>query len=68
MNPEDLNQLAQCTPHPRSLGVVMWEIVTGERPQRGSLRMPRVPEECPQASLGGLAACLHFVWLLPSLA
>ena len=26
----------------------MWEIITGEQPQRGSLRLPRVPEECPQ--------------------
>ena len=31
-----------------SFGVVLWEIVTGERPRRGSLRSPRVPEECPQ--------------------
>ena len=27
---------------------VLWEIVTGERPQRGSLRAPLVPTECPQ--------------------
>lgn len=27
------------------------QIVTGERPQRGSLRMPKVPEECPQVRL-----------------
>lgn len=43
-------------PHPtlppapcnRSFGVVLHEIITGEQPLRGSLRMPRVPEECPQ--------------------
>ena len=28
---------------------MLWEIVTGERPQRGSLRAPLVPTECPQA-------------------
>ena len=27
---------------------VLQEIVTGERPMRGQLRIPRVPEECPQ--------------------
>lgn len=31
-----------------SFGVVLWEIITGERPQRGRLRSPRVPQECPQ--------------------
>ena len=30
----------------------MWEIITGEQPQRGSLRLPRVPEECPEVRLG----------------
>ena len=39
-----------------SFGVVLWEIVTGERPQRGSLRPPRVPEECPQVGSLQLAA------------
>ncbi len=24
------------------------QIITGERPQRGQLRLPRVPEECSQ--------------------
>ena len=37
-----------------SFGVVLWEVVTGERPQRGSLREPRVPQECPQVR-GGAA-------------
>ena len=30
-----------------SAAVVLWEIVTGERPRRGSLRPPAVPRECP---------------------
>jgi hypothetical protein len=58
-----------------SFGVVMWEIMTGERPQRGSLREPRVPQECPQVRSGWkwhaegagggwelvYTACRHFV-------
>jgi serine/threonine protein kinase len=31
-----------------SLGVVLWEIVTGGKPVRGALRDPIVPLECPQ--------------------
>ncbi|PRW57729.1 Serine threonine- kinase CTR1 [Chlorella sorokiniana] len=42
-----------------SWGVLLWEIVTGERPQRGQLRLPRVPEECPQAASDLLLQCLH---------
>jgi serine/threonine protein kinase len=34
------------------------QIVTGERPQRGSLRMPRVPEECPQEVSDLIMQCL----------
>ncbi|KAK9836929.1 hypothetical protein WJX81_000389 [Elliptochloris bilobata] len=30
-----------------SLGVVLWEVVTGERPHMRQLRELRVPEECP---------------------
>lgn len=26
------------------------QIVTGDRPQRGNMRMPRVPDECPQVN------------------
>ena len=26
---------------------MLWEIVTGERPQRGHMRLPVVPQECP---------------------
>ena len=39
-------------------GVVLWEIITGERPQRGSLRMPRVPAECPQEVCDLCLQCL----------
>ena len=31
-----------------SFHVLMWEVLTGEKPKRGSLRAVRVPEECPQ--------------------
>lgn len=50
------NHLLRIPLHPtcRSFGVVVWEIITGERPQRGQLRMPRVPEECPQVGHVGL--------------
>ena len=30
-----------------SLGVVLWELVTGELPVRGGMRRVRVPRECP---------------------
>lgn len=35
------------------------QIITGERPMRGSMRMPHVPEECPQvcAAPAGLSQC-----------
>jgi serine/threonine protein kinase len=41
-----------------SFGVVMWEILTGERPQRGNLREPRVPQECPQVRGNGMLRAL----------
>ena len=34
------------------------EIVTGERPRRGSLRPPRVPQECPQQVADLIVACI----------
>ena len=30
-----------------SYGVVLWEVITKERSQRGNWRPVRVPEECP---------------------
>lgn len=36
----------------------MWELMTGERPQRGQLRMPRVPQECSQADCDLLLRCM----------
>lgn len=40
-----------------SLGVVLWEVVTGEMPQRGARRMPRVPQECSAEVLRLIQAC-----------
>ncbi|PRW58424.1 serine threonine- kinase isoform B [Chlorella sorokiniana] len=40
-----------------SLGIVIWEIVTGEIPTRGTMRDPRVPEECPQSVLDLINRC-----------
>ncbi|GAB4822983.1 hypothetical protein N2152v2_010029 [Parachlorella kessleri] len=42
-----------------SLGVVLWEIVTEEVPQRGRLRDPDVPQECPQAVADAIQACMQ---------
>eukprot|EP00884_Botryococcus_braunii_P016160 jgi/Botrbrau1/3227/Bobra.174_1s0004.2 len=39
---------ATCAADIYSFGVVLWEIVTGERPRRSCIRAPRVPEECSQ--------------------
>ncbi|PRW56736.1 Serine threonine- kinase CTR1 [Chlorella sorokiniana] len=41
-----------------SFGVLLHEIITGEQPMRGSLRMPRVPEECPQEACDLMMRCL----------
>ncbi|KAL4439258.1 hypothetical protein ABPG77_004160 [Micractinium sp. CCAP 211/92] len=41
-----------------SFGVVLWELLTGERPVRGHLRLARVPEECPQEVLDLMLRCL----------
>ncbi|KAL4428402.1 hypothetical protein ABPG75_002491 [Micractinium tetrahymenae] len=41
-----------------SFGVVLWELVTGERPVRGQLRLPRAPEECPQEVHDLMLRCL----------
>ncbi|KAL6766593.1 hypothetical protein ACKKBG_A36650 [Auxenochlorella protothecoides x Auxenochlorella symbiontica] len=39
-----------CTPQADifSLGVVMWELITGATPIRGAMRAVRTPEECPE--------------------
>lgn len=41
-----------------SLGVVLWELVTGETPTRGSMRPVRVPEECPADVAALIAQCM----------
>ncbi|KAI7845918.1 hypothetical protein COHA_000464 [Chlorella ohadii] len=41
-----------------SFGVVLWEIITGQRPQRGQLRTPHVPNECCLETRALLMECL----------
>lgn len=38
--------------------MLLWEIITGERPLRGNLRLPRVPEECPREAADLTMRCL----------
>ena len=40
------------------MGVVLWELVTGETPVRGSMRAVRVPEECPAAVATLIQRCM----------
>lgn len=40
-----------------SFGVLLWEIITGEQPVRGNLRMPRVPEEASQEAAELMEQC-----------
>ncbi|KAL4452700.1 hypothetical protein ABPG75_008362 [Micractinium tetrahymenae] len=42
-----------------SFGVVLWELITGEKPTRGRLRAPRVPEECPQEVADLMMECMR---------
>ncbi|KAK9825358.1 hypothetical protein WJX81_003161 [Elliptochloris bilobata] len=42
-----------------SFGVVLWELVCQERPMRGHLRAPRVPEECPDSVRALVDACIE---------
>jgi serine/threonine protein kinase len=42
-----------------SFGVLLWEIATGERPVRGQLRMPVVPEEAPQELVDVMQDCMN---------
>ncbi len=37
----------------------MQEIITGEKPTRGRLRAPRVPEECPQDVADLMMECMR---------
>ena len=41
-----------------SFGVVLWEIITGEAPERGRLRDVVVPEECPPEVRALMLECL----------
>ena len=40
-----------------SLGVVLWEIVSGDRPRLRQMRALRCPEECPAAVAAVIDAC-----------
>lgn len=40
-----------------SFGITLWEIVTGEIPNRGTMRNPEVPAECPQEVLELIDKC-----------
>lgn len=42
-----------------SLGVLLYELVTLEVPQRGNLRDPAVPLECPQEVADAITACMQ---------
>ncbi|KAI7842043.1 hypothetical protein COHA_004243 [Chlorella ohadii] len=41
-----------------SMGILLWEICTGERPRRGDMRLPKVPEECPQEVADLISQCM----------
>eukprot|EP00884_Botryococcus_braunii_P017382 jgi/Botrbrau1/4327/Bobra.0232s0018.1 len=41
-----------------SLGVILWELVTGEVPQRGRMRALRSPEDCPEPVASLVTECL----------
>ena len=47
-----------CAPLCCSFGVVLWEVVTGEHPHRGSMRLPRVPDECPAEVTALIQECM----------
>ncbi|KAL3150423.1 hypothetical protein ABBQ32_000259 [Trebouxia sp. C0010 RCD-2024] len=40
-----------------SYGVLLWELITQETPQRGNLRDLQIPQECPQEISDMVAAC-----------
>lgn len=58
--PEILLNGMQCTAAVDlfSFGVLLYEIITGERPVRGRLRVPSVPEECPEGAKDLMLQCL----------
>lgn len=39
--------------------MVLWELATGEVPERGSMRAVRVPEECPPAVAVLIERCMR---------
>eukprot|EP00884_Botryococcus_braunii_P017386 jgi/Botrbrau1/4330/Bobra.0232s0020.2 len=41
-----------------SLGVILWELVTGEVPERGRMRELRSPEDCPEAVATLIGQCM----------
>ncbi|KAL4421859.1 hypothetical protein ABPG77_001341 [Micractinium sp. CCAP 211/92] len=41
-----------------SFGVLLFEICTGEMPLRGRLKMPAVPEQCPQGVVDLILRCM----------
>ncbi|KAL4419965.1 hypothetical protein ABPG75_007063 [Micractinium tetrahymenae] len=41
-----------------SFGVVLWELITGEAPKRGEMRLPEVPRECPQEAADLITRCM----------
>jgi hypothetical protein len=48
-----------------SYGVVLWEIITKERSQRGNWRPVRVPDECPAEVEALLQVRMHLVCAVP---
>ncbi len=41
-------------------GVIIWELATGQVPERGRLRQPVTPDECPVAIAELIEACLAY--------
>ncbi|DBA87503.1 TPA: protein kinase activity protein [Trebouxia sp. C0004] len=42
-----------------SLGVLLWEIITSDVPERGRMRPVKVPEECPEVVAQLIGQCLE---------
>lgn len=45
-------------PHPTPPAVVLWELITGETPKRGAMRLPEVPSECHQEAADLVTRCM----------